>query len=270
MTNYLKELHPFSIGCYLFFLLFLILTADYNQDMVILFFAFSLFVFYHDGIATYGKMMGSFMLMILGFALFEVIFYHQGEHPFLYINGIPLTMEALFYGVAMGCMVAALFLWFRIFNRIFDSRKITWMLGSRFPVTGLILSMVFCYYDKFRHKLDKIQEVWESYGTEKKFGTFKHSGIVLSVLLSVMLEDSVDTAMSMNVRAYGKGKRTSYVHYTWQLADVFFVLCTIFAIVRYLIVPPQQHRTVMFFLVIVPILYNIYKELQWKYYLWKI
>lgn len=269
MANRFEELHPWSVFAYLLGVLIFIITSE--QDAIMIFWFGVLAV---NDVAMFGagkflKALRYYVVMIVAMAVFQVIFNHSGETVFLYVNDQPWTLEAFLYGMHMGFMVSALFLWFRLFQCLLDNRKITYMLGKRFPTIALIVSMVFCYYEKFLHKIDKIQEVWSTYGTEKKFGKMKHAGILLSVLLTVMLEDSVDTAMSMTARAYGAGKRTDYMQYPWELRDLLLLLVTILTGAVYVIGKEKLIVLCMLF-VIIPTIYNIYKEIQWKYYLSKI
>lgn len=269
MTNYFKQLNPWSTICYMILLFFTIITADHGLNMMVVFLSISLNFSFILGMISYLQTMKSGVFLIFFMGIFNMLFNHRGETPILYINNHPLTVEAFLYGINMGIMIISLLLGFRIFNMIFDNQKITYIIGRRFPVTGLIISMVFCYYEKFIRKIDKIKEVWSTYGTEEKFGKLKNAGIIWSVLLSVMLEDSVETAMSMSARGYGKGKRSSYIQYAFKSADYILLFIILVYGTGYIIA--GYHAVWMiaayFF---VPDIYNIYKELQWKYYLSKI
>jgi energy-coupling factor transport system permease protein len=149
-----------------------------------------------------------------------------------------------------------------MFNQYFDNKKIVYLIGGRFPSTALIISMVFCFYDKFLYKIDKIKEVWRTFEKKGRLSKIRNAGIVLSVLLSAMLEDSVDTAKSMNARGYGTGKRTRYTPYTWKKIDFMIVLCAVAAV----LLPIE----IVAIIAIIPTIYNICKEIQWKFYLWRI
>lgn len=270
MTNYFRELHPISTGVYFLGMLILIMMASYNKSMVILFLALSVHVIYTEGIRAFAKALRTYLVMILGFGIFNLIFYHQGETPFLYVNDVPLTLESLEYGICMGFMVVSLLLWYRLFNAVFDNQKIIWMTGRHFPVTGLILSMVFCYYDKFIHKIDKIKEVWHTWSLEKEVGKLRYAGIILSVLLSVMLEDSVNTALSMEARGYGKAGRTSYLTYHWTFPDNIVIFFALLLSIGGILTGNGTRTGIMALLAVLPVFYDIYKEIQWKYYQSKI
>lgn len=269
MTNYFKERHPLAVVIYLLGMLLLIVTSEYDKIMILWFCLLAVNDIMVFGPAESLRSMRYYFVMIAAMAVFQVIFYHQGETVFLYVNDQPWTIEALLYGVYMGFMVAALFLWFRLFQSLLDNQKITWLLGKRFPVIALIVSMVFCYYEKFLYKIDKIKEVWSTFGTEQKFGKLKHAGIILSVLLTVMLEDSVDTAMSMTARGYGTCRRTSYMRYPWEWSDTALILLAVAICTPYMLGVRKIVVLCMLF-AIIPTIYNIYKEIQWKYYLSRI
>lgn len=269
MNNYMKELHPWSVVIYLFMIMFLIMVLPYDKSMILMFLLLSVNVICSLGIRKYMSSFRFFVGMILFFAVFNVIFNPRGETAVLYINDRPLTKESFYYGMYMGFMVSSMFLWFKIFQDTLDNRKITYLIGSRFPVTGLIVSMVFCYYEKFINKIDKIKEVWNTYVFEEAKHPVKKAGIVLSVLLSVMLEDSMDTAMSMNARGYGKGKRSGYISYDFQWMDGVLIAIVALLPVLWFLQPSKRLFVVVYYLLL-PVFYQIFKELQWKYYLSKI
>jgi len=269
MSNYMKEIHPWPAVIYLFMTLFLIMATPYDQRTIGIFLLLSIHFICSLGLGRYAKSLKFYIGMMIFFAVFNCLFNPRGETAFLYINDRALTKESLEYGMYMGIMVSSMLLWFGIFQDIFDNRKITYLIGSRFPVTGLIISMVFCYYEKFLAKIDKIKEVWNTYGFTAAGNPIKKAGIILSVLLSVMLEDSMETAMSMNARGYGKGKRTSYVSYPIQLVDFVLLAATAVMIAVFIWSPSNLMLFVSFFMLL-PVIFNIYKELQWKYYLSKI
>ncbi len=270
MKNYFGERQPWVAAFYLLIMLVFVMAEAYGPGQCFFFAALSIYSIYLHGIRAYGKNLCRYGAVVLFFVVFNTIFNHRGETPFLYVNDAPLTVESAAYGMYTGIMVCTLFLWFRIFQDIFDNQKITYLIGSRLPVVGLILGMVFCYYDRFLKKLPKIQEVWHCYGTEKTLGPWKHAGVLLSVLLSVMLEDSVDTALSMKARGYGGGKRTSYVRYPFEWADGVFLMVSAVALGLLFLrdTPGMAYLKCVYFLM--PVLFNFGKELQWKYYQLKI
>lgn len=247
----------------------MVMASPYDTQMILVFVLLSVNCICSLGLRKYAKSIRFYMMVIFFLAVFNVIFNSQGQTPLLYINDRPFTKESLLYGMYMGFMVSALFVWFQLFQDVFDNRRITYLIGSRLPVTGLILSMVFCYYEKFITKIDKIKEVWNTYAFAEAKDPLKKAGIILSVLLSVMLEDSVDTALSMDARGYGKGKRTSYLCYAFGIMDGILLASTAAMAVIYVCKPPE-FKVYMAVFLLLPVIYNIAKELQWKFYQSKI
>lgn len=268
MENYFSKLHPLTNLAVLLVVLIYLMLVGTTPWILCGFCALSLCTAWEKGVREYGALLGSRLVTVLFFALFNVIFNHAGETPFLYVNDMPLTVEALTYGTWVGVMVVSLFLWFDLFHGCMDNGKITWLLGSRFPTCALVLTMIFCYREKFRYKILRIRQVWDTYGTKERFGTVKNLGIVLSVLLSVMLEDSMDTALSMSARGYGSGKRTRYLTYVFTGEDG--VILALLGIAMVLAWQGGAAFHVLFGACsLAPLIYNVYKELQWKYYLWR-
>lgn len=269
MDRYICGQHPWAAMVYMCVILLFIMITPYDVPMVLLFVLLSINMICTFGLLQYARALKMYVLMTAALAVFNVLFNPRGNTPFLYINDRPFTVEALFYGIYMGCMVSSLMLWFRLFQTVFDSSKITYLIGSRLPVIGLILSMVFTYYEKFILKIDKIHEVWNTYDTEGQYSPVKKAGIILSVLLSVMLEDSVDTALSMCARGYGTGKRTSYQRYTAGIMDGILLAASAAMVVLYIWKASFVYAGLVFFMLL-PVGYQVVKELQWKHYLSKI
>lgn len=267
MNQYLQERHPGIAGLYLLVMLAVILLTGYNDEMIIIFAAIFVCVGSMDVWKNIRRLAG--YACVTGFFIFfELIFYHNGQTPFLYVYGVALTVEAVKYGLAAGLLVCALFQWFLYFQEILDNAKITWLIGKKFPVISLMISMVFSYYGKFCRKIEKIKEVWECYGGVEKYGRVKYYGILLSVLLSVMLEDSVDTAQSMRARGYGEGRRRSFCHYPLEPDDFLIAGVGIFFLI--LLVYTGNSWKIRACILLFPVIYNLYKELQWKFYQSKI
>lgn len=271
MTNYIRQLHPAAVALHLILELILIMIVPYDEKMLVIYVLVSLNYVCCLGMVSYLKSLKMHVGICVVMGLFNMLFNPAGDTPLLYINGRALTADALLYGVYMGVMISAMFMWFRLFQDVFDNRKITYLIGARLPVTGLVISMVFCYYDKFVTKIHKIKEVWGTYGLRENPGSVKKAGIILSVLLSVMLEDSAETAMSMNARGYGRKKTTRYIQYRFSVMDGVLVFATAGMVAALFLIEnavPMYSIISVFFLL--PVGYNVYKELQWKYYLWKI
>ncbi|CAM3512807.1 energy-coupling factor transporter transmembrane component T [Marinicrinis lubricantis] len=168
-------------------------------------------------------------VMVIGFgfvALLNPLFNHRGMHILFYFMDQPITGEALLYGVNQAMMLISLILLFVSFQTIIDPPKFLNLFARFSPKAALIVTMAFRFVPLFRKRLENISMVQRTKGITVSSGTLKQrwlSGMrQLETLLTLSMEESVQTAESMAARGYGPRKRTSYVPYRWKLQDVVF------------------------------------------------
>lgn len=261
--NHFSGFHPATLLFYFMLLIIMIFMCNYNFILIYAFISFSLSTVYLEGIKAYIKALIYYIILTLITGIFNCIFNHSGDHIFLYVNDTPLTFDSLFYGMYTGVMVSCLLMWFKLFNHSMDNGKINYLIGKRFPVTGLIISMCFSFTNRFKRKLDEIRQAL--YTLDNSRMTIKNAAITLNTLINVMLYDSVITADSMTARGYGLRHRRLYNRYSICVEDVAFIIISALLFIltfffRLFIIP----------LILAPVFYNIYKEILWKYYQWKI
>jgi energy-coupling factor transport system permease protein len=78
-------------------------------------------------------------MMILA-ALINPLFNHRGVTIIGYFNNNPITLESIYYGIAVGIMFGSVILWFSCFYSVFTTDKLTSFVwkGSSFPVFDTI------------------------------------------------------------------------------------------------------------------------------------
>ena len=288
--NHFSHFHPVTLLFYFILIIIMIFMCDYNIILIYAFISFSLCTIYIEGIKAYIKALIYYIILMLMAGFFNCCFNHSGDNIFLYINDTPLTLDSLFYGIYTGVMVSCLLMWFKLFNHSMDNGKINYIIGKHLHVTGLIISMCFSFTKRFRYKLDIIKQslytLDNSRFIEKKYQTSRHfqirqsricvlikvfshkiknGAVTLNTLMNVMLYDSILTADSMTARGYGLKQRKLYKRYTVCIEDVFF---TIIAVL--LFISACFFRLFIIPLILAPVFYNIFKEISWKYYQWKI
>ena len=79
-----------------------------------------------------------------------------GDRALFYLGQRPYTLEALYYGMALGCMFTAVILWFASYNRTMTSDKFMFVFGRKSPVISMILTMVFRMVPGFQRKARQI------------------------------------------------------------------------------------------------------------------
>lgn len=263
MVNYFQEFHPVSLLLYYVLLGAAIFACGYTSYTVCIFISLSLCSMVLKGMKAYIKAFAGYVFLTAVISVFNVIFNHSGNNVFLYVNDVPLTLDALLYGVYTGLFVCSLLLWFSTFNQSMNSSRINYLIGSRLKAVGLILSMSFGFMDKFRYKLDIIRQTLYTQGYTAV--NLRYGATVLSLLLSVMLEDSSVAADSMTARGYMCGKRRIYRRYAYRAGDSALIAASALLCVMSVLFKP-----IIIIFAIIPVIYTIYKELLWKYYQSKI
>ena len=112
-----------------------------------------------------------------------------GDRALFYLGQRPYTLEALYYGMALGCMFTAVILWFASYNRTMTSDKFMFVFGRKSPVISMILTMVFRMVPGFQRKAaDSMQS--RGYGSGKRSAFSIYSFVKrdrLTVCLMVLL-----------------------------------------------------------------------------------
>lgn len=167
-----------------------------------------------------------FILFLLS-AIANPIFSHNGATVLFVVNHNPITLEAFWYGLALGGMILAALYWFRSFQQIMTSDKLLYVFGSALPKLTLILSIALRYIPLLRQQARQVRD------SQKALGLFRDENLIdrlrgelriFSVLVSWALENGIITADSMAARGYGIGRRTRFALFRFRLRDG--VLCT--------------------------------------------
>ncbi len=221
------------------------------------------------------------VIMIFVIGLFNMLFAHYGITVLFTIRDTELTLEAMFYGINQGFVVAAMVLWFGIFGRVVDSEKVIY--AFRFaPKSALLFSMVLGFIPRFTKKLNDIETAALALdGGKKPKNKLKSALNNLSALVTYSLESSVVTADSMTARGYNP-KAVRYSRYKFKLADgvliVLSFVCLVYVIfakasdkITFVFDPRIYSKTfditafVLFLLLsFLPLIIDLTEELLWK------
>ncbi len=167
-----------------------------------------------------------YLLLFALSALLNPLFSHNGATVLFVLNHNPITLEALFYGLALGGMILSVLYWFRSFQQIMTSDKLLYVFGSALPKLTLILSIALRYIPLLKKQTKCIRDA------QKALGLFKDENIIdrlrgemriFSVLVTWALENGIITADSMTARGYGIGRRTRFAIFRFRFYDG--VLC---------------------------------------------
>lgn len=163
------------------------------------------------------KGFGGVAVLMLLTALINPTFSHQGITELCELpGGNMLTLESILFGIGAAFMLGATLLWFRIASEILTADKIVYLFGRTFPILGLLLSMILGFIPKVRRRYSEIVMCQ------------RHNFIKeISILITWMLEDSVEMGKSMKGRGYGLPGRTGYSIYRFTKRDARMLILMI-------------------------------------------
>ena len=157
-------------------------------------------------------------------AVLNPAFVHQGVTILTYLpSGNPLTLESLLYGLAAGCMLSAVVLWFVCVTEVITSDKVVYLFGRVIPALSLVLSMALRFIPKFKAQMQVVSEAQACIGRDTKNGSvFQRVGNavkIFSIMVTWSLENAIETADSMRARGYGLPGRTAFSIYRFDDRD---------------------------------------------------
>lgn len=157
-------------------------------------------------------------------AVLNPAFVHQGVTILTYLpSGNPLTLESLLYGLAAGCMLSAVVLWFVCVTEVITSDKVVYLFGRVIPALSLLLSMTLRFVPRFIRRLRTVTQAQAHMGRDVRNGSM-HQRVrsalrVFSIVVTWSLESGIITADSMRCRGYGLPGRTSFSLYRFDRRD---------------------------------------------------
>ena len=172
------------------------------------------------GFKMLGGMVGVFLLL----SLVNPLVNHSGKTVLFTYFGKKYTLEALYYGMALGAIMVVMLLWFGCYSAVLTSDKFTALFGNVIPALSLLLVMVLQMIPALTRKAHQILLARRAIGkgisqTGKLPDKIKDGATVLSALTDWALEGSLVTADSMRSRGYGTGKHTHFQLYRMTRRD---------------------------------------------------
>lgn len=168
--------------------------------------------------------------MFLLITIINPLFSHNGVTPLFFMNGNPVTMEAIIYGMDIALMLMAVIYWCKCYSLIMTTDKFLYLFGKAIPKFSLVLSMSLRFIPLFKEKLHEIRNVQSSIGLYDRKGFVNKIASelkVFSALITWSLENSVETASSMKARGYGLKGRTHFSMYKFRSRDLIYLLAIV-------------------------------------------
>ena len=289
-TDTFSGYHP--VVNFLYFLAVLVLSMFFMHPVClgISLLAAMCYFFYLKGPKAVGFQLKFMLPLLLLTAALNPLFNHEGATILLYFKGgNPLTLEAIWYGIASASMVITVVTWFACCNVVMTSDKFVYLFGKLIPALSLILSMTLRFVPRFTAQIKVVTQAQRCVGRDVSSGNvlqrIKNALTILSIVITWALENAIETADSMRSRGYGMTGRTAFSIYRLQRRDIYALICLLLA-VAYVITgsatggiywqyyPMASGNltgfytlsvfTVYLLLCLMPLLINFWEDLKWK------
>jgi len=184
----------------------------------------------------YGRRGAKLLLAVLPVALVVALvnplFNTRGESVLFSLFGRPYTLEALYYGAAVGGVLVVMLLWFGCYSAVMTGDKFTSLFANLIPSLSLILVMIFRLVPELLRKGQQIigarKCIGKGTGAKERYREKAGEALtILGCLTARSLEGSIVTADSMKSRGYGCGRRTSFRIYRMTARDRFLLGCMV-------------------------------------------
>ena len=222
-TGFFSDRHPILGVLYYFSVMtFMVLL---NHPLIILggFFCSIIYAIYRQGLKTTIKNLWYLGPVLLLTALLNPLFVHQGVTILFYLPwGNPVTLQAVYYGLAAGAMLAGVMGWFSVFNKDIMADQFVYLGSGIVPAISMILAMTLRLVPMFNSRFKEV------YATQKllhpKRNKLQTASATVDVMMGWSLENAVVSADSMQARGYGLKHRSHYHKYRLTSSDILIIV----------------------------------------------
>lgn len=284
-----SEYHPFSLMIYYVSVLTVAVFSSNPVFVALTFLGGALHTALLSERKEFAKQLLQYLFLIVILSLINPLFSHHGETPLFFMNGRPITFQALAYGVSMSFTVVGVLMWCSSLSKIFTSEKIIYLVGKPLPKLALTISVVLRFIPLFKKKFIKIHNSQKAMGLYSSDGIFDRAIITLKIFSAEVtwaLESSIDTSVSMKSRGYGLPGRTAFSLFIFRKKDVLLLLANVFLFLAVIVSIADKSSYFYFYpsiselptginavaaymaygvLVLIPFIIDLKEVLTWRY-----
>lgn len=185
------------------------------------------------GISDFLRSLPFYLFTLIFFALINGFFNPRGLTLLFYIGNTPVTCESILRGLLSGGIIIDLLVWFSCYNEVMTSDKFISLFSRIAPTSAMTVSMVLRYIPdtiKAAHETGIYQKVIA--GEKKITMTEKLRQEIrkATVVMSSSMENSIETAISMNSRGY-RADRTCDICRKIYISDIVMLAVLILLII---------------------------------------
>lgn len=225
MIRGFQSFHPFIL---LMFYVFAIIGIMLYQHPIFLISATVLMIVLNillDKGATLKKWWVMLLVMSLLTLVITPLVNRRGNHILLYLFGNQVMLEAVIQGFIISLTLFSIIAIFITFNMIITPKKFLYLFSKWFPKWALLTMLSMRFVPLLQRRLKEIEQIQQFKGLSIKNGSIRqrahHGMLLIQILLTLSLEESIDSADSMSARGYGLRQRTKYDPYQMQRRDWF-------------------------------------------------
>lgn len=218
----LHDIHPIVLAVYFVSVLLITMFSTHPMILFIALFCGIAFEIRVEGSRAVLKKSPYYVLLFIIITITNPLFSHKGRTPLLFINGNPITLEALCYGADLAILLLAVLCWFQCLNRIMTTDKLLFLFGKLSPKLALVLSTALRFIPLFQMQAKKIRQAQKAmglYATESIPDKIRGTLRVFSSLITWALENAIDTGDSMKARGYGLKGRSHFALFRFTYVD---------------------------------------------------
>lgn len=226
--NILNEYHA-KVRLLYFFVLIVISMSTRNPLWVSLSFLFASFALIQlKGFKFYIKRILGFLPVLFLLIVINVLFNSRGITVlFLLAPGKPVTSEVLLYSLFSGLSLLSVLLWFFSYHHFIKSDDVLELFGERFPTVALILSMIMRYIPDTLEIAQEIRFGQTAFLGEKQLNNKENRHFIVrmfSILLSISMENALQTADSLQSKHYPSPERKTYLRQRFNGTDLMLTI----------------------------------------------
>ncbi len=256
--RYFNNVHPAVSMCYFVCVINLTLTCMHPVTVGASLLGSSLFSFRLRGkkafVGTLRFVVPMFFLICIGNPLFN----HRGVTMLCLFMNQWITLEAIVYGFVSACSLCAVIFWFTCYQEVMTSDKFLYLFGKVAPVTSLLITSTLRFIPQLQRNAAEISESQKALQRPdnrlfQKMGTAFRN---LSALLTMSMENAVETVDSMKARGFGSRRRTTFHLFRFDSRDVKILIAILIFMCICIVARIYGHGHMEYYPAMTPFLYG--------------
>lgn len=215
----LKRYHPFVITLFIFTLIAWNTVISHPFVHILIFLISWMYILEFSEIQFTKVIKGNIFFMLLT-TISNPFFQHRGVYILCTLWDTPITLESILYGLDLGCMLSGIMNLFRVYAHMIHTDQILYMLTKISPNAAILCSLSMRQLSNIKQQYDDIRYARSlMISTNSYLSSLKENIAIVSMLITWLMETSVETSLSMRSRGYGQRKRSQYQHYRLETRD---------------------------------------------------